>query len=74
MVKAKTIEEITRRITAGKAVILTGDELNKMTKSGEKVKWDDIDVVTSATCGLMSGTIAVLSFPQTGVGGYYNTS
>lgn len=65
MPKKRTIEEINKRIKAGKATVMTGDELKKILAKGEKVQWDDVDVVTSATCGLMSGTIAVLSFPIT---------
>ncbi len=65
MVEKKTIDEINHRIQAGKANVMTWDELSTMLEKGERVRWKDIDVVTSATCGLMSGTAAVLSFPFT---------
>lgn len=63
MAHTRSIQEINNRIEKGEATILTNSELLHMLETGEKVKADDVDVVTSATCGLMSGTIAVLSFP-----------
>ena len=68
MGKKKTIKEINRKLQAGSAVVFTADELEKLLKNGEKVRWQDVDIVTTATCGLMSGTVAVLSFTITGRG------
>ena len=68
MAKKRTIEEINKRVKSGKATVLTADELKKILEKGEKVHWSEVDVVTSATCGLMSGTICVLSFPVSGQG------
>lgn len=58
--KLKSIKEINDRIRRGDVVILTAKELCEMVRKGESVK--DVDVVTSATCGIMSGTMAVFSF------------
>lgn len=55
------IEEIRERIRQGKAVILTASEFKKRVEVGES--FDDVDVVTCGTCGVMSGTYAVLSVP-----------
>lgn len=56
----KSIKEINEKIKKGEAVVLTAKELCDMVRRGEDVK--DVDVVTSATCGIMSGTMAILSF------------
>ncbi|MCS7139784.1 MAG: methanogenesis marker 16 metalloprotein [Candidatus Nezhaarchaeota archaeon] len=58
----KTIDEINRKIERGEAVILTAEELCDMVRRGEHVDVDDVDVVTAATCGIMSGTMAIFSF------------
>ena len=60
--KKRTIAEINRKLAAGDAVIMTASELCDTVRSGTQVQFDDLDVVTSGTCGLMSGTYAVLSF------------
>ena len=56
----KSVKEINERIRRGEAVVLTAKELCDMVRRGEEVK--EVDVVTSATCGVMSGTMAVFSF------------
>jgi len=58
----KSIEEINEKIKRGKAVILTAKELCDIIRRGEKVSASDVDVVTAATCGVMSGTMAIFSF------------
>ncbi len=60
--KRRTIAEINARIESGEAVVMTADELCNSVRNGEHVGFEDVDVVTSATCGVMSGTFAVLSF------------
>ena len=59
----KTIEEINRRIKDHSAIVLTAKELCDLVRSGESIGVDDVDVVTTATRGVMSGTLAILSFP-----------
>ena len=66
--KSKTVAEINKKIGQGKAVVMTAHQLCEMVRGGKSVTLDDVDVVTSATCGLMSGTAAILSFPVCGRG------
>ncbi len=61
MTKAKSLNEINKKITDGTAVVMTADELCDLIRDGQEVSIDDIDVVTAATRGLMSGTYALLS-------------
>ena len=58
----RTIGDINRRLASGEAVVLTASELCRRVRDGRAVSFADVDVVTAATCGLMSGTYAVLSF------------
>jgi len=58
----KSIEKINVKIRKGEATILTAEELCNMVRNGEKIRVEDVDVVTSATCGVMSGTTAAFSF------------
>lgn len=60
--KCRTIPEIQAKIDAGEAVVLTAEELSTRVRAGEEIRLEDIDVVTTATRGIMSGTYAVLSF------------
>jgi putative methanogenesis marker 16 metalloprotein len=60
--KKKTIAELNRKIEQGNAVIMSAQELCQLVRNGEKITIDDVDVVTSATKGLMSGIYIVLSF------------
>lgn len=62
MQKEKTLKEIIEKIEKKEAIILTANELCEKIKLGETYEMDDIDVVTTATRGIMSGTYAVLSF------------
>lgn len=55
------LEEIRTRIKNGTAVVLTAEEIKHRFAHGETVS--DVDVVTCGTCGVMSGTYAVLSIP-----------
>ena len=59
----KTIEEINRKIKDHSAIVLTAKELCDLVRSGESISVGDVDVVTTATRGVMSGTLAILSIP-----------
>ncbi|MEM3665357.1 MAG: methanogenesis marker 16 metalloprotein [Candidatus Jordarchaeales archaeon] len=59
----RSVEEINARILSGDAVVLTAEELKRMIRSGEEVRADEVDVVTTATCAVMSGTAAILVIP-----------
>ncbi|HEY3361567.1 MAG TPA: methanogenesis marker 16 metalloprotein [Methanosarcina sp.] len=58
----RTIPEIQNKIDAGDAVVLTATEISAKILTGEEIRLEDVDVVTTATRGIMSGTYAVLSF------------
>ncbi|MFP4654435.1 MAG: methanogenesis marker 16 metalloprotein [Methanohalobium sp.] len=58
----RTYQEIQNKIKEGSAVVLTADEICNRVRSGEKIDFEDVDVVTTATRGIMSGTYAVFSF------------
>ena len=62
MDKRRTVAEINAKIERGEAVVMTAEELCNSVRNGADVGFEDVDVVTSATCGVMSGTFAGLSF------------
>lgn len=62
MVKKRKLSEIRKKIEDGSAVILTVQELLDRINKGEKVNFEDVDVVTTATKGLMSGIMGIFSF------------
>jgi putative methanogenesis marker 16 metalloprotein len=66
----KTIGEIQARITRGDAVVYTAAELKDLARNGEKISVEDVDVVTTGTFGVMSGTLAVLHVPVSGPGSF----
>jgi putative methanogenesis marker 16 metalloprotein len=57
----RTIDEIRTRLADGTAVILTACELKRRIADDDSIT--DVDVVTCGTCGVMSGTYAVLTVP-----------
>jgi len=59
----KDISEINERLKRGEAVVLTAQEFKAAVRGGKKMSSDDVDVVTTATFGVMSGTAALLSIP-----------
>jgi putative methanogenesis marker 16 metalloprotein len=61
---ARSITEINERIKLRDAVVLTAQEVCDIIKGGEDLAFEDVDVVTTATRAIMSGTYAVLSFPM----------
>jgi putative methanogenesis marker 16 metalloprotein len=62
MERRRTVAEINDKVERGEAVVMTAVELCNRVRDGEDVEFEDVDVITSATCGVMSGTFAVLSF------------
>ncbi|MDO5814764.1 MAG: methanogenesis marker 16 metalloprotein [Methanobrevibacter sp.] len=58
----RTIDEINRKIQNDDANIYTADEFKKLIKKGDAPTFDEVDVVTCGTCGVMSGTAAILNF------------
>lgn len=61
--QTKTISEINERLKKGEAVVMTAMEFKKEVRSGYRFKVSDVDVVTTATRGTMSGTSAMLVLP-----------
>ncbi len=59
----RTIAEINKKITAGDVVVCTASEFCDMVRADEDIR--DVDVITSGTKGIMSGTYATLSFQAT---------
>ncbi len=64
----KTIDLINRKIAAGTAIVCTATELKQRIAEGEIVTAADVDVVTTGTFGVMSGTLAVMHIPVTAPG------
>lgn len=64
----KTIEGINKKVADGTAVVCTAAELKKRIADGETITASDVDVVTTGTFGIMSGTIAILHVPVTAPG------
>ena len=63
--KKRTYNEIKQKIANNTAVVLTVQELIKKLKDGESVKFEDVDVITTATKALMSGIAGIFSFRLT---------
>ena len=58
-----SFSEIRAKVEHGKAVVMTAEEVSSMVQGGHAEELSNVDVVTTATRALMSGTYAVLSFP-----------
>lgn len=55
----RSIEDISRKIEHGEATVLTAEEVSDLIREGNEPKAEDIDVITTGTCGIMSGTAAI---------------
>lgn len=62
MTNKRTISQINEKIDNGEANIYTAEEFKKLIKKGDTPDFEDVDVVTCGTCGVMSGTAAILNF------------
>ena len=60
--KKRSIGQINKKIDDGEANIYTVSEFKKLIKKGDAPSFDEVDVVTAGTCGVMSGTAAILNF------------
>lgn len=58
-----SIEEVQELIDGGRAKVMTASELKRQVREGRRPSADSVDVVTCATFGVMSGTMAVLTVP-----------
>ncbi len=61
--KTKTISEINKKLEKGEAVVMTAMEFKKEVRSGYKFKVSDVDVVTTGTRAIQSGTSAMVVIP-----------
>lgn len=68
--KIRTIEDINKKIENENATVLTAEEISNLVSDGETPKAEDVDVVTTGTCGIMSGTAAVLHVPVADPGAF----
>ena len=66
----RSIEEINQKIKNGDATVLTADEVSILVREGNTPKAEDVDVVTTGTCGIMSGTAAILHVPVSDPGAF----
>lgn len=60
--KKRSIAQINEKIDNGEANIYTAEEFKKLIKKGDAPRFEEVDVVTCGTCGVMSGTAAILNF------------
>jgi putative methanogenesis marker 16 metalloprotein len=67
---ARSFSEIRAKVERGDAVVLSAQEVREILDDGETLTLEDVDVVTSATRAVMSGTYAVLSFPVAEAGSF----
>ncbi len=61
--RIRSIEEINQKIKNGEATVLTAEEVSILVREGNAPEAKDVDVVTTGTCGIMSGTAAILHVP-----------
>ena len=59
----KTMREIDEKIRNGSAVVYTAAEFKRLIREGAEISAEEVDVVTTGTSGVMSGTAAILSVP-----------
>ena len=64
----RTISQINQKIENGEANIYTAEEFKKLIKNDDAPSFEEVDVVTCGTCGVMSGTAAILNFIVSGPG------
>ena len=58
----RSIDQINEKIDDGEANIYTAEEFKKLIKNDDAPSFEEVDVVTCGTCGVMSGTAAILNF------------
>lgn len=59
----KRITDINRKLRCGQAVVMTAMEFKRQVRRGVRLGVDDVDVVTTGTRAVMSGTSAMLAVP-----------
>ncbi|MDY0385599.1 MAG: methanogenesis marker 16 metalloprotein [Methanolobus sp.] len=59
----RSVADIKEKLEKKEAVVMTAQEVSELVGRKENIGTMDVDVVTTATRAIMSGTYAVLSFP-----------
>jgi len=62
MPNKRKLSEIRNKISSGTANVITVQEFITQINNGEHITFEDVDVITTATKGLMSGIMGVFSF------------
>ena len=62
MPNKRKLSEIRNKISSGTANVITVQEFITQINTGEHITFEDVDVITTATKGLMSGIMGVFSF------------
>lgn len=57
----RSLDEINKKIENGDANIYTAEEFKNLIKNDETPNFEEVDVVTTGTCGVMSGTSAIFN-------------
>lgn len=58
----RTLADINTKIKNSTAVVMTAQEFIDNIASGESITFDDVDVITTGTKGLMSGILGIFTF------------
>ncbi len=66
----RSYSEIIGKIERGEAVVMTAEEVSCLVGADDKSGLKEVDVVTTATRAVMSGTYVVFSFPVAGPGSF----
>lgn len=72
--KKRSINEINQKIKKGQATILTAEEISNLVREGETPSFNDVDVVTTGTCGVMSGTASIFHIKVSDPGSFKKAS
>lgn len=59
----KTMQEVRDRLARGKAIVWTAMEMKERVRAGDIPTAAEVDIVTTGTFGVMSGTAAVMTVP-----------
>jgi len=62
MPNKRKLSEIRNKINSGTANVITVQEFITQINNGEHITFEDVDVITTATKGLMSGIMGIFSF------------
>ena len=66
----KTMQDVRDRLARGKAIVWTAMEMKEQVRAGEIPTVADVDIVTTGTFGVMSGTAAVMTIPVASFGAF----